>query len=213
MGTKSRFGFAAIGAFAIAGLDFLFDWIGRSTAPEDWVVFVQRLGAVVNALNAIPWLWPVVGVVLLLAWALYPQSLSQPNTHASTSRRVPISEIRKYAMKMGWTLDDKSSVSTNDSYELTRRLRQSVIDGEQPLWGRLRIMPGTGSSPLVHENLPEHLKAGQINPYSFRVDLPNEQTGTSWGALLESKVGVTYDDLHVDLAKAKAWLKRNRKPK
>lgn len=78
MGTKNRIGLAALGAFAIAGLDFLFDWIGRSTAPEDWVVFVQRLGAIVNVLNAIPWLWPVVGVVLLTAWAFWPKPKPTP---------------------------------------------------------------------------------------------------------------------------------------
>lgn len=73
MGTRDRIGIAALLAFAITGLDRLFDWIGRSTAPEDAVVFTQRLRAIVSALNAIPWLWPVVGLALLVVWVLWPR--------------------------------------------------------------------------------------------------------------------------------------------
>lgn len=161
--------------------------------------------------------WFACALVLWIIWMdarpfLWPRILRLFGKKVSLGvQRVPISAIRDHALRMGWKLDDGSSASSNDSFELAKRLRQSVIDGEQPLWGRLRIMPGIGHSPLTHETLPEHLKTHQIHPYSFRLDLPQEQTCTCTVGLMECKVGVTFDDLHVDLAKATAWLDRNRK--
>lgn len=152
----------------------------------------------------------VVEGLLLVPYKMWKEAGGVAAQIKSPSQRVPISAIRDHAVMVGWTLGDQSAASSNDSYELSKRLQQSVIDGEQPLWGRLRLMPGT-ISPLVHDPLPEQLKTHQIDPYSFRFNQPNDRTGTRLPGLMESKIGVTYDDLHVDLAKAKAWLDQNRK--
>lgn len=128
------------------------DLVGYSTSPEDAEGIPAKAIAVLNWIDSQPWLVAYGVPALLIGFGfltLWSQDGTAERSHAS--KRVPVSALREQAMKLGWTLNDRSAASSNDSYELAKRLRQSVIDGEQPLWGRLRIMPGTGTSALVHE--------------------------------------------------------------
>lgn len=137
-------------------------------------------------------------------------SLSPP-----APKRIPLSEMREWAMAAGWCGDIQSAtIGDNDWWTFALRLRQAAIDGAIQFWGR-RYVADFGKdldTEALVEVPKEHFAVFEFDPATLaqaaNYDLFTGKLGESPSAWK----GQIFRDVHVNADQARAWLAGAGKP-
>lgn len=135
--------------------------------------------------------------------------------HPRLPQRVPLTELRAWAVNAGWNSDvQAATVGDNDWGSFCRRLRQAAADGVIYVFGRRYV------HDIGKDHDPEPLIAiprDHFREYGFDVvalataDNYDLFTG-QFGVLPRELKGSIFRDLHVDDRQAHAWLELAGKP-
>ena len=130
-------------------------------------------------------------------------------------RRVPFTDLRAWAIKAGWNGDiHAATIGDNDWGSFCRYLRQAAVDGAIAFTGRRYLYDfGEATDDQPQVAIPQ----SHFDEYGF--DIVQLASDTNYN-IFTSKLGVSsrdlrgeiFRDLHVDEAKARAWLAQGGRP-
>jgi hypothetical protein len=130
-------------------------------------------------------------------------------------RRVPFTDLRAWAIAAGWNGDiHAATVGDNDWGNFCRRLRQAAVDGAVAFTGR-RYLYDFGEETDDQPQIP--IPQPHFDEYGF--DIVQLATADNYD-IFTSRLGVAprdlrgqiFRDLHVDEARARAWLAQGGRP-
>ena len=133
----------------------------------------------------------------------------------SEPKRVPLTEMRKWAIAAGRCGDIQSAtIGDNDWWTFALRLRQAAVDGAIQFWGR-RYLADFGKdldSEALVEIPKEHFTAFEFDPAALaQVDNYDLFTG-KLGDSPSAWKGQIFRDIHVNADQARTWLTGAGKP-
>ena len=133
----------------------------------------------------------------------------------SEPERVPLTEMRKWAIAAGWCGDIQSAtIGDNDWWTFALRLRQAAVDGAIQFWG-WRYLADFGKdldSEALVEIPKEHFTAFEFDPAALaQVDNYDLFTG-KLGDSPSAWKGQIFRDIHVTADRARTWLTGAGKP-
>lgn len=141
--------------------------------------------------------------------------LSTLTPSAPAPQRLPVTDLRAWAMAAGWNGDvQAATVGDNDWWSFCQRLRQAAADGEIGFFGRRYV------HDMGKETDPEPLIAiprDHFHEYGFDVvtlataDNYDIFSGT-FGVSPRELRGRIFRDIHIDDQQAHAWLEAAGKP-
>lgn len=173
---------------------------------------VDLMAGVVLAVTARPWLWVIFAIGAAFAfWGFLPLPARMLNyvrqrffpkaIEAAVPARMTVVDFVALARdRFGWDF----GMHSLEPCDLERGTLQAAVDGDLCLFGR-DVPEGCSESLIPHYVLveipPEHFQTYRLNVIGYDDNVKSKTYAYTSGG-----VKVRYCDLHVDSAKAVAWL-------